>query len=970
MALLREIQALLKTVNLALDEQDVRDSIEILYRGQSIKEGGRIEEYIQNNAEYIQFKKLLIIIVKRWQELSDKYKEANDKNKEGGVSFLTKQAEKELEKAITFAKKYIKPEEFIKVETLENKIGAEDAEFTILDSKTVIYGQRIDKSNKLYDQIKDKLPNTNFTMLFEILKIILEDESMGRKKFFEITNDFLEKQGFTKEERMNFWNEIRETTSEEDIIEKTKIIDKEKYNREVQSELEKLKPYINTEKCILTYAWYINENLEKGAKLDEKDITFLDSLEELLENINEKTTIKDNDNIVVGKQKIYAMLSKWNSETKEYYTDDDLISGSKTLKDTHGYEEYCSKDKLRKLAQKEENLLYLAQRKKLNNATLYTIAMSYPVSEETLVGLYACGAFNLKKVEAYAKQKNMNFEEIKEKIKQQKFTDNQNIDLNNEEAWELLTPEERLQMTVEGIESGKEEKIQGRIEELYDIQEIANLYKEIYHVDEQNEEQNQEIQEKRKKYENLITLHNALGMQDRDDIVNILEDELSNEMLMNLYSDHVISMDILESYGEKELVMEAFDKGRIQERDIKEAIMRYPIPLEENQIYQYYQEGIFTSRNILDVYIQNRINLDTIKRINEKLPEEQKINVELREEELANLYQEAKKEKKRKNTNLEANLKYKRYGLLYQTLERANLDESEKIQSDKRILEHMTNITQEDIIELYKDNLLTLETVLEYGKDELVKKLTLQGDLRTSDARTYFESEKEKVSIEEILQNPDMDETEKLILIYTTYGDNVQKREKLVEHYISAYASDIKGENTTTREKKEKEEGLTSGKNTVTDPYQRWKLLALLDKNYSRKYVGGYLIVKLHNTQKVIIEKLYGKKYGQIEPGNSTATFGLPIEEYENLEPELIKGKKFDIAKLRKEARNHPEIITKVTHHSARYDEKGNEKNSWVRRLLEYVCDEEPEKVYSDEEIAQINECSKAIEKSRKEIDR
>ena len=131
----------------------------------------------------------------------------------------------------------------------------------------------------------------------------------------------------------------------------------------------------------------------------------------------------------------------------------------------------------------------------------------------------------------------------------------------------------------------------------------------------------------------------------------------------------------------------------------------------------------------------------------------------------------------------------------------------------------------------------------------------------------------------------------------------------------------------------------------------------MLDKNYSRKYVGGYLIVKLHNTQKVIIEKLYGKKYGQIEPGNSTATFGLPIEEYENLEPELIKGKKFDIAKLRKEARNHPEIITKVTHHSARYDEKGNEKNSWVRRLLEYVCDEEPEKVYSDEEIAQINEC-------------
>lgn len=291
-------------------------------------------------------------------------------------------------------------------------------------------------------------------------------------------------------------------------------------------------------------------------------------------------------------------------------------------------------------------------------------------------------------------------------------------------------------------------------------------------------------------------------MQDKDDIINILEDDLSNEMLMNLYSDHIISMDVLESYGEKELVMEAYHQGRIHERDVKEAIMRYPIPLEEQQIFQYYQKGILTSRDILDVYIQNRINLDTLKRINEKLPEGQKIDLELKEEELANLYQEAKKEKKRKNTNLEANLKYKRYGLLYQTLERANLDESEKIQSDKRILEHMTNITQEDIIELYKDNLLTLETVLEYGKDELVKKLTLQGDLRTSDARTYFESEKEKVSIEEILQNPDMDETEKLILIYTTYGDNVQKREKLVDFCICIRYKRRKHDNQ--REKRER----------------------------------------------------------------------------------------------------------------------------------------------------------------------
>lgn len=665
---------------------------------------------------------------------------------------------------------------------------------------------------------------------------------------------------------------------------------------------------------------------------------------------------------------MYGLLTKWNPKTKEYCRDIDLISGRKTLKDTNGYEEYCTKEDLKQLAQAEGNLLYLAQRKKLNKATIYAISMEHPISEDTLVGLYQCGAFSLRKVETYATQKEMNSDSIKEKIKQQVFKDKQNIDLNNEEIWDLLEPEERLQMVVQSIENGKRETIQKRIEELYDIQEIADLYKEIYHENKQKEEENQELQEKRKRYDHLIKLHNALGMQNKDDIIPLLEDELSNEMLINLYSDHIISIDVLASYGEKELVIEAFNQGKIYGKDINEAIMKYPIPLDEQQIFQYYQKGNLTLRNIIDLYMQNRINLDTIKRINEKLPEGQKVELELKEEELVQLYQRTKE--KHRHTDSDAFMKYKRYGLLYQTFKRGNLSEKEKTETDKKILEHMANVTQEDIMELYKDNLLTLETVLQQGGNELVKRLTLQGDLRTNDARTYFENEKENTNIEDILQNPGMNETEKLIFIYTTFGDNIKKRETLVEKYISAYASDIKGENTTSRKRKEEEEELTTGRNTVTDPYQRWKLLALLDENYSRKYVGGYLIVKLHNTQKVIIEKLYGKKYGQIEPGKNTATFGLTIEDYENIEAELIKDKKFDIVRLRELAKSYPEMIAKVTHHSARYDEKGNEKSSWVKRLLAYVCDEEPEKVYSNEELNQISECSKAIENSRKEIDR
>ena len=914
MATRREIENLLKNVNVTIGIEEVSY---VFNKHAKVKTRRTIEEYLLENAEYIDFKKLLVLVIYKLQDLSTRYIGVSKK--------LEEDNRKEVEKAITFAKRYIKPEEIIKVFIDAEKEGKKG--FSLIDSKMTIYGQDIKVENEKFDKIKTILPNIENKELESALREALEDEFYGVTMAKSLVGSTLIKQGYSLEET----NELLRDKNFGKTIE---LADNEILNENLREFLEMFKSHINTDKYVLYHAHRLNQKLEERKELAKDEERFLNALQEIVKTIDKKEKIKLGEKHFYGIRDMEKFLSQYKAENQEYYTKEQIESGEILLKETNGYEEYCSKDQLRKLAQKEENLLYLAQRKKLSNANIYTIAMEHPVSEDTLVGLYQCGAFSLKKVESYAKQKNLNIEEIKEKIRQQKFKDTRERNVNDEETWELLTPDERLQIVANYIDNGKGETIQGRIEELYDIQEIANLYKEIYNTENQTEEQKQEMQEKRQKYKDLITLHNALGMQNRDDIILLLEDDLSDEMLTNLYSDYVISMDVLEGYGDKELVIEAFEQGKLHEKDIREAIIKYPILLEEEQIYQYFQQGILKPRDILDLYINDRMNLDTIQRINENLPDEEKINLELNEKELANLYQNAKKEKKRKNTNLDTTMKYKRYSLLYQTLERTNLEESEKLESDKKILEHMTEVTQEDIIALYIDNLLTLETVLQYGGNDLVKKLLLQGDLRTNDARTYFESEKENASIEEILQNQDMDETEKLILIYTTYGDNIQKREQLVEHYISAYASDIKGENTTTRKKIEEEEEVTGGKNTVTDPYQRWKLLALLDKNYSRKYVGGYLIVKLHNTQKAIIEKLYGKKYGEVEPGNNTSTFGLAIEEYEKLEPELIKGKRFNITKLRKLARDQPEIITKVTHHSASYDRKGNEKNSWVKRVL------------------------------------
>lgn len=482
MATRREIENLLKNVNVTIGIEEVSY---VFGKYSKLKMGRTIEEYLLENAECIDFKKLLVLVIHRLQDLSTRYIGVSKK--------LEEDNRKEVEKAMTFAKKYIKPEEIIKVFIDTERDGKKG--FTLIDSRITVYGQDINEENEKFDKIKTILPNIENKELESALREALEDEFYGMSMTRALIGRILKKQRY-------FLGENNELLQDKNFGKTIELADNGILNENLREFLEMFKSHVNTDKYVLYHAHRLNQKLEERKELAEDEKRFFHSLQEIVEMIDEKEKIKLDEKHFYGIRESEKFLSQYNAEKQKYYTKEQIDSGEILLKETNGYEEYCSKDQLRKLAQKEENLLYLAQRKKLNNATVYTIATNYPVSEEILVGLYQCGAFTLKRVEAYAKQKDMDFNSIKEKIKQQKFTDNQNIDLNDEETWELLTPEERLQMTAENIEDGKENILQRRIKELYDIQKIADLYKEIYHEDEKdeeyNQEQKQELQEKRK----------------------------------------------------------------------------------------------------------------------------------------------------------------------------------------------------------------------------------------------------------------------------------------------------------------------------------------------------------------------------------------------------------------------------------------------------------------------------------------
>ncbi len=936
MATIREIQTLLDKVNITIDKNDVEDSIGTLEMGEKLEDARTVEEFLFKNAQYINFKKLLIIVVKRLQELYKGYKEKNISR------LLEENSKNELDKAIKLAKSYIKPSENLMIEAWN--YDKEPEEYSLLNSRVVIYGQKIEK-NKEYEKIKDILPEIEAPQAIDMLSCVINDIDIARIMFHIQTRRVLREEGYTSEEEEQYLKRLAYAESDDELRQIFKEVNQKQFVKYIKEALNEVSPYIDAKRLIFYHAFQLKLDLENSTELDDKSINFLNHLEEISKNLNKNEGIKFIQGYY-GKEDIDKLLLRWNKEKGEYCTDEQLYSGKKLLKDMNGYEDYCTKEELRNLAKVEENLVYLAQNKKLSNSTIYNIAMNNQISENTLIELYRCGALDLRKVEKCASKNGINIDDIKDKIKKEQLENKEKIDLNNDETWELLNEDEKLQMVAEFVDSRNDEMLEERIKEVYDINKIANLYKKIYINKDKEDNQEQD----KKEYQNLIKLHNALGLENNDDIITLLEDELSNEMLVNLYNDNVISLDVLESYGEVELVIEVFNQGKIHDKDLRKTIIGYPIPVEEQKVCEWYDNGILQIKDIVELYVNDKINLDLVKRINKNLPEDGKIDIYLPEEELAKLYQNTKKDENSIS-------KYKRFRLLYQTFKREK--------SDKKILENLSNIAEEDLIQLYKDNLLTLKTILQEGGDELVKHLVEKGELKPSDAKIYYQSE--NTNIEDILKNPDMDDTEKMILIYSTYDDNKEQREYLV-NYLQTHVTDVKGESSTQRDNVNSENNVET-KKTVTDPYERWRLFTLLDSNYTKKYVDGYLIVNLNNSQKTIVEKMYQKRNGKVVSAYGTATFILDTEEYEKIEDKLVDGKRFKVAKLRKLTKENPKNCTKITHHPPLLDEDGNEKTSWGKRLLKNIGQEEIEKIYSDEEMKEIEECMKDIEKSRQELE-
>lgn len=931
MATKSQIENLLKNVTVNINKMEVVQAMDQKEINRMQKERD-IKGFLLSNAKWIDIKKLLLIIVEKLKEIKEEYEEeGNDKKAE--------EVEIELKKAIRFAKSYIKLDEPVKISKGHHDDNRDRVE--ILTSNQIIYGEEAKNENARFDRIKEWIPQAEkqeIVKMSDVFQQMLEDEFIAKMTYIDVLINALAKNRNERkrvEEKYIFGKSLKDR--DEIIKEMAQEVQEEAFQESFHQTLEEVKGYIEEDKYLLFYMHKINQKLEQEEELKEDEKVFLENIEKMLEGMKEQTRFVFEKNHAYGKMQAKQFLARRNLETGEYSTEEQLRTGEKMLSDTQGYEDYLKKEQIRELAQYEENLIYLFQRRKITRNDMMSILRNTEISQNALLELYNMGALTLKQVEEYAKSKEIDIEEVREKIKQKKEIDLNNLDSQDKETWSLLTKEEKIKALSQMIEKGKgKDKIledfgREEVEEMCQIEGIAQLYQDIYGKGEED---------KREKYEDLIKLYNLVGEADKEEIIFLLESELSDEMLMNLYQDKLISIEILESYGDKELVMEAFYQGRIQEKDICTIIKKYPIELTEEQIVEWYEKGDISAEDIIELYLQDKVKLKTIQLLGEEVEEQ------VTAEKLIECYRQARKSKD--------TLPYKKYNLLYQTVK----DEKIDIKALAR-----KGFRREDILQLYEDNLVTIEAMLNYGGEELIQELAIKGNLSPKDAKEFFRKGNENDRIKEILRNPDMEDVQKMMLIYSTYDDDKEMRDELVE-CLHAYATELKGEGGKEQKEIQKREAKEK-KQTITDPYERWKLFSRLDKGYTKKYIDGYLIVTLNNSQKTIVEKMYKKEKGKIIPAYGVATFMLDTENYIELEDKLIREDRMDMSVLRKEAKENPERVAKITHHPPSKDKEGKEKNSWGKKILREIGEEKTKEIYTEEDLEEIEACLRDVEKSR-----
>ncbi len=417
-------------------------------------------------------------------------------------------------------------------------------------------------------------------------------------------------------------------------------------------------------------------------------------------------------------------------------------------------------------------------------------------------------------------------------------------------------------------------------------EDLLNAVKEINEslekgVNTEKEKQYHEIIVK--EYEYLKEVYNRYGYlhdgKSEERIMDLFDDLIfDEEIFRKLYLDGFVSGKTLYDLN-SDLATKIYEEGLLRDEDKRYYILQSGTELKAGDLIRLNQDNIFSNQDVFNLYMQGKIELDTLVTFGEGT----NFNEVFKDEDLLKIVKsyyiiKTDEVKDRFNRYLLAYIKFKKLG-------RNPQDTSPIV--DTKVQDKIYRIIggrysrKEDLIDLYSKEVLSINTI--NPDDDLLVMMIKQGKLRADDEELLFrdteETGRKYLRLLNILRRLDNDD-QKLNLLAGVYKveDNISatRLNLLVNEFSDAFNEEEKIIKDNEQGQKDKvkigtrQKGNSSssnGQKAVRSLAKMFEAFKSIKPNYEHILVSGTYIVFLDNSalvEQVFRESAYGKEFANI----------------------------------------------------------------------------------------------------------
>lgn len=374
-------------------------------------------------------------------------------------------------------------------------------------------------------------------------------------------------------------------------------------------------------------------------------------------------------------------------------------------------------------------------------------------------------------------------------------------------------------------------------------------------------------------------------------------------------------------------------------------------------------KGMINKKDIFNMYMKRNIDLPKVIALNKKYSE---LSPEMSVEELMNYYIQMKEsENKIKD--------FDRYSLLFRELKLKGKNQAEQNNIEEQIVEEIYKLDgeySEDFKSLYKSDLLSIRTLIDWNGDGIIYDLIQNKSLKPKDAKTLLMTgELDVRKAYDALRNSNLSDAEKMNFIFSSF-DGVGKTEEEIKAQtdarmyliqaikISKDLNIVEKTEDITHHKRGKGAETVKANQYVTDPVYRWQLFSKIDENCTSEVSSdGTVIFTLPtvNNGTVVVEKMFKSTKNGVKINYGSATYAMSQEEFLNHKAEIEQNGKINrrvLIQMQEEG-----AADKLVHSSG-----------WGRSLKKNLG-LSVENGYSEERIAEIDNLVDRIEKARELVD-